>query len=442
MNDQRLALGWLVFGAIMLVTWNVRAQAPTDAPNTTVRGEVVSQVDGKPIAKATVRALFPADDMRHRRTKTDAAVVEAVTDERGQFSLGLALPAGLQEISLDVLCPGYRSLAGPSYGGFTYPEGALYVKYGGRYAHVARGETLTVRLKIPPALYVEGRVIDENGKPAEDVVLTARLRGDKSYLDVTSLCTDKNGRFAIYDFPLDRPRRRGEITFWHSELVGTRIADVYAVDKNELPQLVVRLGKGRAIAGRAVGDDGAPLPGALVQVTYGDTLLRKATQTDAQGAFVLKGLAQGRATLFVSDFRRLQFASQSFDVQNDEASRVVLAAKHDWPSRRTVLRMTVVDVTTDVERLLGYSLGAGVLVIESSREDVLAGDIILRVSEDPIRNVKDFLNALRKSLSFKKKPAKVPLFLGRLSVDGVLPCEVDLRLDAEDVKNLNDAVDP
>jgi len=203
---------------------------------------------GGPLSGARVR-LFPLPEMDsiqvemvNGERQTDH---EVVSGPRGRFAAG-RLAAGIYD--LEVLADGWAPLFRPA---LEVPE---------------EGDLDLGDLLLDPGATIEGRVIDAEGRSVEG----AEVRFH-SYVRTTGLSTGVilsgrfplvarsgfDGRFAIEHQPEDRGQ---ELVVSHpshlDEMVTAQPGD----------ELVVRLRPAGGVFGRVVSADGAPLPGAHVEV--------------------------------------------------------------------------------------------------------------------------------------------------------------------------------
>ena len=156
-----------------------------------------------------------------------------------------------------------------------------------------------VQVELPPALPISGRVQYADGEPVPYAQVVAfRPNGPAA-----NGITDQGGRFAF------RWLSEGDYTFEVQpggaepvDVLVQRSAPVAAGTKDVV--LTVRRGAG-AITGRAIGPDGAPLPGAWISAKpqTGGRVLRM--RTNADGTFALRGLEDKVYTIAAAASRAL-----------------------------------------------------------------------------------------------------------------------------------------
>ena len=139
---------------------------PAAAGTASVSGRGYSAVSGAPVRGAVVAlAAGPLEDVMTPRARFEAAKAGATTDEDGRFRLS-GVPAGT-----------YYVIAMPSTSsGRHLPAGyaARTANDPGRTVAVAEGADVRgVDIALPPALAIEGRVVDELGEPLARVWIFA-----------------------------------------------------------------------------------------------------------------------------------------------------------------------------------------------------------------------------------------------------------------------------
>jgi protocatechuate 3,4-dioxygenase beta subunit len=255
---------------------------------------VVHDARGEPVAGAEVTA-DAAEPGFARGAPLLAARGTAVTDARGQFALDGVAPGHL--VRLAARKDGVGSVVDST-------------------ARLLVREELVV-LRLAPTGRVVGRVVDEEtgrGIAGASVVVmtgafdahpappglpdTAPPRGGAS---VGRALSDADGRFAVTDLgagPVGFARVEAEayapVVVGHA--AGSEPWGVVPV--GGALEKEVRLSRGVAVEGRVVrAGDGAPVPGALVRVVYGDSLWSgvATAAADAGGAFLFEGVRTGVA---------------------------------------------------------------------------------------------------------------------------------------------------
>jgi protocatechuate 3,4-dioxygenase beta subunit len=223
----------------------LRARGRTEidlAPPGELAGEVLDMA-GRPIAGARVRA---ASSSRRRPGGWDS----------------FSVPEGLDVLSARTDLHGkFRIFGAPEGGNFTLE--VTHPDYAGIFTRDTLGAS-DITLNLEPAAQIQGRVVDDRGKPAAGVtVLCVRKGGD--YFPRPSTKTDAAGRFALRElhagtylvylaYPEPGPGRI---------IVPRRVEGVPAGGWKRCPDL--RLISGVVVKGRVTdGDTGRPLVGMRV----------------------------------------------------------------------------------------------------------------------------------------------------------------------------------
>ena len=170
------------------------AQRSTDARAATLRGRVTDEA-GAPLADVRVRIAIPATDMRFVDVSTPHKRLETTTDARGEYRLEVP---GLNErttVSLDAMKPSYRRLVGTLMSGGD-PKSV----------EVGPGAEAEASLILRPALYVAGKVVNEQGRPIPAAEISANLGFAFSSGGVER--TASRSGWVVRDLQLSRATRR------------------------------------------------------------------------------------------------------------------------------------------------------------------------------------------------------------------------------------------
>ena len=90
---------------------------------------------------------------------------------------------------------------------------------------------------------------------------------------------------------------KGFVFFFHPDYIDRRIEDVYALAPKEREALRIVLETGHKVTGTVFDVAGKPVPNAMIKAIRKDGTHRKATMTDANGKFALRGLSEGLTML-------------------------------------------------------------------------------------------------------------------------------------------------
>lgn len=374
----------------------------------TLSGRVVD-THGEPLPSTLVRAVASAIDMRHVHPGSGHKVFETRTGEDGRYEMQVPVTVPKQRVSIDAMKPGYRSASGT-------------FKYGGH------SKTITVfpatsghaSFILPRALYVSGRVVDDDGKPIAGVEITAAEKSSASVGYITVVTTPIGGTFEIFDYPLTRSQyanpmvERGEIEFIHPHFVRRAIADVYALPKEERADLQIVLSRGHRIEGVVVDVAGEPVDSLMVEAIYKDKFNRKAALTDAQGRFALKGLPSGDMVVRAHALECHQKSSICLKLVSDLDDFELHLQPAPLPADLntvSVFGMKLVAVDARLYAIYDLPLTYGVLVLDPGKstrrlgvEHLAAGDCIVRVEHTPVADTRQFVTGILDSTKDQKGP--------------------------------------
>jgi hypothetical protein len=240
----------------------------------TVRGVVTDGRTGQAVMGARIAAVPENAPIATTVCDCDFGNVRALTDSQGQFRL-TGLSAGRHTVVASV--PG-RGLA--------------------RTVGVQGGSS--VELRLVPAPFLSGTVIDPDGRPLADAVVRA-ISSDPRYESVVEI-TDHLGRFDL-GLPV-----QGEYSILarHRKFApGFSTARGVIGDKTA-PRMTVAMALGKRIAGRLVSIDRQPLGGSVVVKAIDGHTLPRAMQNaisavaTPNGRFALDWAPRGSLTLGIT----------------------------------------------------------------------------------------------------------------------------------------------
>jgi hypothetical protein len=338
-----------------------------------------------------------------RQIEPGAAIklLETRSDAKGEYLLQLPGIDKRTKISIDADMPGFRTL-----------WGTLMAGGDSREVEVDPGAEVEATLPLLPARYFAGVVVDEQGKPiaSSQVISTFAFKDGEGYVEMTSSGPD--GSFELFNYPLipallvGLELGKGVVMFTHADYMGARIDDVYAVEPDQRGKLRVVLPTGRKVAGTVLDAAGKPVPKAMVDVDYKVEGHRKATLTDANGRFVLRGLDGGPSTLNVLATEIKQSARLPLALDADKDSLEVRLQPIVLPAKMKtydVLGMTLTDVTPDLKATYDLYHDRGAVILDPGpdfkRLDIgtlAEGFNFWLVGERPIHSVREFVDQIVK----------------------------------------------
>ena len=336
-----------------------KGQPSAGAPAAVIRGRVTDEA-GTTLAGVRVRVAIPTTDMRFVDAGADRGFIKDDTDHRlhkllearsdagGDYRLEIPGIAARTPVSIDAMKPGYRRLVGTLMSGGDP-----------RDVEVAPGMPAEASLILRPALYFTGIVVDEHGNPIPGVEISANVVVDlgRGSGGVERTVSHADGRFELFNYPrkegrIGRELGFGSVWFSHPDHIDYRLKDVYALAENQRETLRVVLDSGRKVTGTVFDSTGKPVPHAMVEAIRKDLSHRKATLTDANGKFALRGLSGGLTTvtaraLDIKERRQLLMALNS-----DKLDLEVRLRSMELPAdlkTYSVLGMQLADATPELQ---------------------------------------------------------------------------------------------
>jgi hypothetical protein len=343
--------------ALWLAVFSGHTKLPADdakGPNSgaTILSGRVTNADGAGLAGVRVRIAIPAADMRFVDPTSPHKQMETKTDARGDYRLEIPEIKDPTSISIDAMKPGYRRLVGTLMSGGD-----------SRTVKVVPGNVAAADLTLLPALYFAGTVVDEQGKPISGVQISANADSSNASGGVERTASNSNGSFELFNYakePVvfnDGLRTKGAVSFFHEDYLDHQIADVYALEPRKRETLRIVLMTGYTIAGTVIDANGKPVPKAMVKAIRTAGTHRKATVTDENGKFALRGLDKGLTKLSVRALAIRQKALVPLALKGDKQDLEIQLRDIELPrDLRTyeVLGMQLADLTPDVKD--AYSL--------------------------------------------------------------------------------------
>ena len=272
---------------VALVASSATAQQPTArGPAFTLRG-VVTSTNEAPLARVRVAVVGVA--------VPDPPVL---TDERGQFSIGLP---DAQSVRLSFTKARYAAVTQD----FTRTE-----------LNAQKAAALRIRMSLGAA--ISGQVRDRSGASVDEAVITARRSTPPdAATQILTTTTNDLGEFrfgnlvpgayvvgarprAVFSASPSGPKRapdpepdeRTVTVILGSEITGLNLTVDVPAEVTDTPA-PVRAGATASVRGRVVDPQGMPVAGATVQAYGSDGRPSTAVQTDARGRYAIEPLEAG-----------------------------------------------------------------------------------------------------------------------------------------------------
>jgi uncharacterized GH25 family protein len=245
-------------------------------PTGQVAGRAVDP-DGKPVAGATVllSEQEPVSFGGRMAIVGSSPLRRGITDDEGGFSFDGVFPGAFL---LEARAPRYQ-------------EAEL------THLELKAGQDLTrLEIVLKAGAAVEGRVLSPDGPmPDAEVTVVQSSPGELgSYDSSLRAITDGDGQYRIDGIPPGNRRLEAR-----AEGYRRAVRDVEVAART--PAVDFALERGLEASGRAVDDDGAPVPGAQVILSASRAFMNaQRTLTETDGGFRITGLQEGSYTLSAS----------------------------------------------------------------------------------------------------------------------------------------------
>jgi hypothetical protein len=294
--------------------------------------------------------------------------------------------------------PGYRRLVGTLMSGGDP-----------RDVEVAPGAEAEASLKLKPSLYFRGTVVDERGKPISGVNISANASYTRSSGGIERTATSPDGSFELFCYPEKVPdigdgRGRGLVFFFHPDYIDTQIDDIYVIAPKDRDSVRVVLRTGYKVTGTVVGRTGKPAPRTMIKAARKDGGHRKATVTDANGRFALRGLSEGLTQLSARNLEIKQKTELPMALNGDKIDLVVRLNPIMLPAgvkSYSVLGMQLADVTPDLKSAYDLRYDRGALILDPGPDpdrlkigEIAEGDVLWMVGQQRVGSVREFVDRL------------------------------------------------
>jgi hypothetical protein len=362
-----------------------------------LRGRVTDEA-GAPLADVRVRVAIPAADMRFVDVSTPHKRVETRTDASGAYRVEIPGITGPMKVSLDAMKPGYRRLVGTLMSGGDP-----------RDVEVTPGAEAEASLKLKPSLYFRGTVVDDQGKPISGVEVSAIASYNRSSGGIERTATNPDGSFELFCYAEKVPDigdgpGRGLVFFSHPDQVDTEIENIYALAPKDRESVRVVLGTGYKVTGTVIGRTGKPAPHTMIKAVRKDMSHRKATLTDANGKFALRGLSEGLTLLSARNLEIKQKTEVPMDLNGDKIDLVVRLKPLVLPAgvkSYSVLGMQLVDATPELKSAYDLYHDRGALILDPGPHadrlkigELTEGDVFWMVGNHRVGSVREFVDRL------------------------------------------------
>jgi beta-lactamase regulating signal transducer with metallopeptidase domain len=370
----------------------------TGGAQTAILSGRVTNEAGAPLANVRVRAAIPGADMRFVDSTTPHKQLEAKSNTKGDYRLEIPGITKPTTISIDAMKPGYRRSVGTLMSGGD-----------AKSVEVGPGATAEASLILKPALYFAGVVVDEVGKPISAVQIGANAAFGGGSGGVERTASNSDGSFELFNYSVkpfapEGGASKGLVFFFHPDYINRSIEDVYAIAPNEREALRIVLARGAEMTGTVIDVTGKPVPNAIVKAVRADWTHRKATTTDANGKFALRGLSDGLTMLSARALDIKQKVRMPIDVKGDQNDLQVQLKPISLPAdlkKHAVLGMQVADVTPELKSAYDLYFEHGAVILDPGKDSdrlkigrLAEGYCFWEVGNTRVGSVREFVNQI------------------------------------------------
>ena len=293
--------------------------------------------------------------------------------------------------------------------GFRRLVGTLMMGGDARRVEIDPGATAEANLALEPARYLSGIVVDEAGQPIPAVHVGANFVFDRASGGVERTATSPDGGFELFNYPADLKAfgvgaGKGVVFFAHPDYIDSMIDDIDAIEPDKRGDLRITLPTGHKVTGTVLDVAGKPVPNAMVESVLMAEGQRKATLTDANGRFTLRGLKAGLATLGVTALDIKQKVRQPLVLNGDKAGLEVRLQAIALPAdlkKHAVLGMLLADVTPELKSTYDLYWDRGALILNPGQDfdrlkigELAEGNLFWMVGQIRIGSVREFVDQI------------------------------------------------
>ena len=281
---------------------------------------------------------------------------------------------------------------------------------------------------------------------------TARVVSARSYGFIEVIATNPDGSFEIFSYPAPPAGRnrtsKGAVSFFHPDYIEAEIEDIYALAPEKREAMRIVLGTGYKVTGTVLDVAGKPVPNAMIKAIRKDGTHRKATLTDANGKFALRGLSQGLTLLSARSLEIKQNVQLPMALNSDQIDLEVRLRTIPLPAdleKHTVLGMQLTDVTPELKSAYDlYYDDRGALILDPGKDSdrlnigrIAEGYVFRVVGNKRIGSVREFVDRILAETAGQNAEeywVRVVYTFNRVDAAGINTQH--LRLTKDDLKHL------
>jgi beta-lactamase regulating signal transducer with metallopeptidase domain len=372
-------------------------QQTGSAQTAILHGRVTNEA-GAPLGNVRVRVAVPGADMRFVDSTTPHEQLEAKSNTKGDYRLEIPRITKPTTISIDAMKSGYRRLVG------TLMQGG-----DPKSVQVAPGAKAEASFTLKPALYFAGVAVDEQGRPIPGVTISANFSFGRGSGGIERTATNTQGLFELFNYDVKpfvpgEGAGKGYVFFFQADYIDARIENVYSLAPKEREALRIVLKRGHNVAGVVIDVNGRPVPNAMIKAVGQSLTHRKATITDANGKFALRGLDEGQTTLSARALDLKQKVQISIAVDGDQEDLQVQLKPISLPAdlkKHAVLGMQLADVTAELKSAYDLYFDRGAVILDPGKDSdrleigrLAEGYSFWVVGQKRVGSVREFVNQI------------------------------------------------
>jgi len=373
-------------------------QQPAGAQAAVLRGRVTDG-SGAPLADVRVRVAIPAADMRFIVDGAHHKQLETRSDAKGDYRLELPGITGRTPISIDATKPGHRRYSGTSGAGGDK-----------RRLEVEPGmATEAPLLTLDPTRHLSGIVVNEQGQPIPAVQIWANVVSPRATHGIEVIESSPDGMFELFNYPveplaIENEAAKGVLSFSHPDYIDLKFGDVGSLEPNRREVLRIVLETGHKVTGTVFDVAGKPVPNAMVKAVLEDGGNRKATLTDANGGFALRGLGGRPTKLGVRALDIKQMVDLPMAMDGDKNGLEVRLRTMSLPAdlkKHAVLGLQLADVSPELKSAYDLYQDRGALILDAGKDSdrlqigrLAEGYSFWMVGDTRIGSVREFVNQI------------------------------------------------
>ncbi len=218
--------------------------------------------------------------------------------------------------------------------------------------------------------------------------------------------SNADGSFGLFNYTV-KPFAHGDdvakgtVFVSHPDYVSDEIKDVYALSQGQRESLRIVLPTGYKVSGRVLDVAGKPVSNVMIEASRENGDGRKATMTDANGNFVLRGLVEGPTFVRAHALdikQKIKLPIKLDSDKNDLEVRLEPISLSTEPKAVDVLGMQLTDVTPDLQAAYDLHFERGALILDPGKDSdrlkigrLAEGYNFWLVGESPIGSVQEFI---------------------------------------------------